>query len=127
MNEAYPGKSKEDYLEAILFIQRKKGSCLSIDVANHLGFSKPSISIAVRNLEIEGFIYRDGNLLLLTEKGLYVAERTIRKHEFFRELLLRAGVTEETAEIDACKIEHSVSDESFERLSSWLAGLEEKE
>ncbi len=123
MNETYPGRSKEDYLEAILFIQREKGTCYSIDVVNRLEYSKPSISIAVKNLEKEGFIYREGNALMLTEKGLSVAERTVRKHEFFRGLLERAGVSPETAEEDACRIEHGVSDESFEKLVTWVKKL----
>jgi len=114
-------KSSEDYLEAILMIRRKTGSCRSIDVATHMGFSKPSVSIAMAKLETSGHVVKstDGQLYL-TSLGEEVASRTLEKHNFLVKLLTHIGVDENTAAEDACKLEHSLSPESFTKLRDWF-------
>ncbi len=111
--------SGEDYLEAILILQKQMGESAvrSVDLARHMGFSKPSISHAVGVLRDGGFLVmdRDG-FLHLTEKGREVAEKIYERHRFFTEQLIAAGVDAETAEQDACRIEHAISDTSFEKL-----------
>ena len=110
-------RSSEDYLEAILMIREAKGSCRSIDVANHLGFSKPSVSVAVGKLEKNGCLERraDGQLIL-TEKGMSIARNTLDKHHMLTDLFCALGVSAETAEHDACLIEHHLSEETYEKL-----------
>lgn len=111
--------SGEDYLEAILILQKQKGESAvrSIDLARHMGFSKPSISHAVGVLRDGGFLAMDTDgFLHLTEKGRKVAEKIYERHRFFTEQLIAAGVDEATAEQDACRIEHAISDTSFEKL-----------
>lgn len=109
--------SGEDYLEAILVLQKKMGMVRSIDLARHMGFSKPSISHAVGGLKNGGFlIVDDDGFLHLTAIGREVAEKIYERHLFFMEQLIAAGVDPKTAEADACRIEHIISDESFDRL-----------
>lgn len=109
--------SGEDYLEAILIVQQEKGAVRSVDVARQLGFSKPSVSHAVGTLEKGGFLTVDDHgLLHLTESGREVAERIYERHKFFRRQLVDAGVDPETAEHEACLMEHTVSEDSFEKL-----------
>lgn len=113
------GKSLEDYLEAILMLQKQKGVCFSIDVANKLGFSKPSVSIAVKKLETEGYIRRDNNgIIYLTETGKAIADSTYEKHITLTTLFESLGVSKETAEKDACLIEHSLSEETFNAIKA---------
>ena len=110
-------KSGEDYLEAILVLQKKKGMVRSADVARHLKVSKPSVCHAVATLKKGGFLLMDGDHFLhLTDLGREVAEATYEKHRFFTDRLIEAGVDPETAERDACRIEHVISEETFERL-----------
>ena len=110
-------ESGEDYLEAILMIQKEKGFVRSIDLANRLGYSKPSISVAVKTLGAEGFLTMDeGKLLHLTEKGQKIAERIYERHRTLEAILVGIGVEPEQAEKDACKIEHDLSDETFARI-----------
>ena len=110
-------KSVEDYLEAILMIEEEKGIVRSVDVAAHLNYSKPSVSIAMHNLEEDGSVKRgDDGRLLLTEKGRAIAEQTLARHRFLTSFLEEIGVSPEVAERDACGMEHSVSDESFELI-----------
>ena len=109
--------SGEDYLEAILVLQKKMGMVRSIDLARHMGFSKPSISHAVGVLKNGGFLTMDeDHFLHLTDVGREVAEKIFERHCFFTEQLITAGVDPKTAEADACRIEHIISDESFDRL-----------
>ena len=111
--------SGEDYLEAILVLQRQKGMVRSVDVARHLDVSKPSVCHAVATLKNGGFLTMDdGFFLHLTNIGREVAEQIYEKHRFFTERLIAAGVDPKTAEADACRIEHVISDESFERLKA---------
>ena len=111
--------SGEDYLEAILVLQKQKGMVRSVDVARHMDVSKPSVCHAVATLKNGGFLTMDEDCFLhLTVIGREVAEQVYEKHRFFTERLIAAGVDPETAEQDACRIEHVISDESFERLKA---------
>ena len=114
--------SGEDYLEAILVIQMRKGAVRSVDVARHLDVSKPSVSHAVATLKSGGFLTMDEDYFLhLTDIGREVAEQIYEKHRFFTERLIAAGVDPETAERDACRIEHVISDESFQCLKEAMS------
>ena len=111
--------SGEDYLEAILILQKQKeeSAVRSIDLARHMGFSKPSISHAVGLLQNGGFLTVDiDGFLHLTEIGREMAEKIYERHLFFTKQLIAAGVDQETAEQDACRMEHAISDASFEKL-----------
>ena len=109
--------SGEDYLEAILVIQKQKGMVRSIDVVRHLNLSKPSVSHAVSLLQTGGFLMVDeDHFLHLTDLGREIAEKIYERHCFFTEQLIAAGVDPKTAEADACRIEHVISAETFERL-----------
>ena len=111
--------SGEDYLEAILVLQKQKGMVRSVDVARHMNVSKPSVCHAVATLKNGGFLTMDdGFFLHLTNIGREVAEQIYEKHRFFTERLIAAGVDPETAEADACRIEHVISEESFQRLKA---------
>ena len=111
--------SGEDYLEAILVLQKQKGMVRSVDVARHMDVSKPSVCHAVATLKSGGFLTMDdGFFLHLTNIGREVAEQIYEKHRFFTERLIAAGVDPEIAEADACRIEHVISDESFQCLKS---------
>lgn len=111
--------SGEDYLEAILVLQKQKGMVRSVDVARHMDVSKPSVCHAVATLKNGGFLTMDdGFFLHLTNIGREVAEQIYEKHRFFTERLIAAGVDSETAEADACRIEHVISEESFRRLKA---------
>ena len=117
--------SLEDYLEAILMIQQEKGSARSIDVAAQLGFSKPSVSVAMHKLEEQGSLrMEDDGRLSLTKTGREIAERVYERHRVLTELLTRVGVGEKTAEEDACRIEHIISQETFDKLKGLYAGPE---
>ncbi|OUP59155.1 metal-dependent transcriptional regulator [Pseudoflavonifractor sp. An184] len=111
--------SGEDYLEAILVLQRQKGMVRSVDVARHLEVTKPSVCNAVATLRDGGFLTMDEDYSLhLTDVGREVAEQTYEKHRFFTDRLIEAGVDPDTAERDACRIEHVISDESFRCLKA---------
>ena len=109
--------SGEDYLEAILVLKNKLGMVRSVDVARHLEVTKPSVCHAVATLRDGGFLTMDSDYFLhLTDVGREVAEQIYEKHCFFTDRLIEAGVDPETAERDACRMEHVISQESFERL-----------
>ena len=109
--------SGEDYLETILVLQKKRGMVRSVDVARHMGVSKPSVCVAVNTLKDGGFLTMDEDRFLhLTDVGREVAEKIYERHCFFTEQLIAAGVDSRTAEADACRMEHVISQESFERL-----------
>ena len=111
--------SGEDYLEAVLILQKQKGTVRSVDVARYLEVSKPSVCHAVATLRDGGFLTMDEDYSLhLTDVGRDVAEQTYEKHRFFTERLIEAGVNPDTAERDACRIEHVISDESFRCLKA---------
>ena len=111
--------SGEDYLEAVLVLQKEKGMVRSVDVARHMGVSKPSVCHAVVTLKKGGFLTTDEDLFLrLTDIGRGVAEQTYEKHCFFTLLLMEAGVEPEIAEQEACRIEHVISEDSFQKLAN---------
>ena len=111
--------SAENYLETIYMLRKSKGMVRSIDIANELEFSKPSISVAMKNLRENGYIEvdKDGHITLL-EKGLEIAERMYERHTVISQFLIKLGVEESVASEDACKIEHVISDESFEAIKN---------
>ena len=109
--------SGEDYLETILVLQKKLSIVRSVDVARHMEVTKPSVCHAVATLRDGGFLMMDeDHFLHLTDVGREVAEKIYERHCFFTEQLIAAGVDPKTAEADACRIEHIISDESFSRL-----------
>ena len=113
--------SGEDYLEAVLVLQKKKGMVRSVDVARHMEVPKPSVCHAVATLRDGGFLTMDSDYFLhLTDVGREVAEQIYEKHRFFTEMLTNAGVDPITAERDACRIEHVISESSFQRLKKTL-------
>lgn len=109
--------SGEDYLKAIYTLQKGKGTVHSVDVAEQMGVSKPSVSHAVKLLREGGFIVMDDDYTLhLTDLGREIAEKLCDRHKYFTERLTGAGVDATTAEAEACKMEHTISDESFQKL-----------
>ena len=109
--------SGEDYLEAILVLYKKTGMVRSVDVARHMEVSKPSVCHAVATLRDGGFLIMDEDRFLhLTDVGREVAEKIYERHCFFTEQLIAAGVDPKTAEADACRIEHIISQDSFEKI-----------
>lgn len=120
-------ESGEDYLEAILVLQKKNGRVRSIDVCNELGYSKPSVSVAMKHFRENGYVTMDdGYFLRLTEKGSAIAEQIYERHVILAKLLMAIGVDEKNAFEDACKIEHDLSPETFERLKERYQKLLEK-
>lgn len=110
-------ESAQNYLETILMLEKSKGTVRSIDIANELDFSKPSVSVAMKNLRESGHIAvsEDGSIVLL-EKGRKIANEMFERHMLISDALIALGVDEKTAIEDACKIEHVISKESFEAL-----------
>ncbi len=115
-------ESAENYLEAILVLKQEKGLVRSIDIAHHLEFSKPSVSRAMSLLRENGYVTmeRDGGWIELTQAGREIAERIYERHQLVRDWLIALGVSPETAAEDACRIEHDISEESFERLKEHI-------
>ena len=110
-------ESAENYLETILVLQQRKGSVRSIDIANELEFSKPSVSVAMKNLRLNGYIEVDpSGLIHLLPDGRAIAEAVLEKHRMITDFLVTLGVDPEIAAEDACRIEHVISDESFEAI-----------
>ncbi len=117
-------ESGEMYLETILILSKEQTSVRSLDVADYMGFSKPSVSRAVGLLKSGGYIVVDGNgYITLTEEGRHVAEKIYERHTVMTEILVRLGVSKETALEDACKMEHVISDESFEAIKKHVKKL----
>ena len=116
-------ESAEDYLESILILRNKSGSVRSIDIVNYFDYSKPSISIAIKNLRINGYVTVDEKgYIELTEKGSEIAERVYERHTLLTKWLSALGVDEITAAKDACRIEHIISDSSFEAIKKHIEG-----
>ncbi len=113
------GKSSEDYLESILRIIKEKGACRPTDIAELMNFSKPSVSVALKKLEEEGYIHREDWRIQLTEIGESAAAKTFEKHEFFRQLFEEIGISPETAEEEACLVEHVISEDSFNKMRAY--------
>ena len=115
-------ESGEDYLEAILVLQNKNGFVRSVDIANHLGYSKPSISRAMGILEKDGFIeFGLGNMIHLTKKGLEKATDIYDRHKLLTKFLVKiAKIPEDQAEKNACRIEHVIDSDVIEGIKSWM-------
>lgn len=118
-------ESAENYLETILMLTKEKKYVRSIDVANELGFSKASISVAMKSFREEGYIkIDDDGGISLTKKGLFIAEKMYERHTIIARALMMLGVSEENAYIDSCKIEHDISEESFEKIKEYIQKME---
>ena len=110
-------ESAENYLETILMLRKSKGNVRSIDIVNELGFSKPSVSVAMKHLRDDGSVtVNDCGCIDLTDKGLEIARRIYERHTLLSNWLMELGVSRETALEDACRMEHVISTESFEAL-----------
>ena len=110
-------KSAQDYLEAMLVLQKSRGFIRSVDIAEQLGVTKPSVSYATKRLRENGYITmeKDG-LITLTDMGTRIAEDMLVRHKVLSEFFIRLGVSEQVAIEDACKIEHDLSPETFEAI-----------
>lgn len=114
-------ESAEMYLETIYVLTQQRTNVRSIDIAEHMNYSKPSISRAVGLLKQGGYVVVDSDgFITLTDNGLMVAEKIFERHTVVSQLLIRLGVSEETAAEDACKIEHVISDETFHAVKKYL-------
>lgn len=110
-------ESAENYLETILMLGNESPRVRAIDIVNRLGFSKPSVSIALKQLEANGYIERDGSgFITLTGPGREIAERVYERHDLLSRHFISIGVSPETAMEDACRVEHYISQETFEAL-----------
>ena len=110
-------ESAEDYLERILILQEEKGEVRSIDIAHNMGYSKPSISIAMKKLKEAGLIDIDEHgFIALTKEGHVIADRVYERHTVLKKILINIGVDPKQAEKDACKVEHVISEETFEAI-----------
>lgn len=114
-------ESAENYLETILMLKNKNGYVRSVDIANELSFTKASVSVAMKSFREDGYITVDehGNISL-TEKGIEIAEKIYERHSVLAKALMALGVNEATAYEDSCKIEHDISNESFEMIKKHL-------
>lgn len=120
-------ESAEDYLEMILMLQEKKGYARSIDIANELEVTKPSVSFAMKRLRENGYVTMDkGNYISLTDKGREIADRMYERHKAITAFLMQIGVNEKTAQADACKIEHDISGETFAAILRQIGTLEKE-
>ncbi len=125
----YVGESMEDYLETILILDEKTGFVRSIDIATQMGFSKPSISNAMKKLRENGYItVEEKGKISLTELGRQIANHTYERHKVISAMLISLGVPEEIAMEDACRMEHVISDETFSHIKQhYLQALAKKE
>ena len=107
-------ESAENYLEAVLMIDQRQGTVRAADLCRHLGFSRPTVSQAVRELHADGYLDVDGsNHITLTDKGLAIARRILERHEVIAQIFIAMGVGRDTAYEDACRVEHYISEETF--------------
>ena len=120
-------KSAEDYLEMILRLNEEKGYARSVDIATGLGVSKPSVSVAMKQLREGGYILMDkDNYITLTDTGMEIAQRIYERHKVLTRMLKMIGVDERIAEDDACKVEHDISVQTFTALKDQLEKMEAK-
>ena len=116
-------ESGEMYLESIYVLSQKGGNVRSIDISEYMGYSKPSVSRAVSLLKSGGYIVMDkDNFISLTQSGLEIAEKIYERHTVLSAMLRHMGVSEETASEDACRMEHAISDETFEAIKAHVSG-----
>lgn len=114
-------QSEQDYLEAILEIAKQEKIVHRIDIAKRLSVSQAAVNKAVKNLCEKGYVYEDGKHLYLTAEGTSYAEAVFEKHCIIREFLIKNGVSAATSEQDACKLEHVISEETFEMMKKYIA------
>ena len=111
------GKSAEDYLESMIVLKEKNGYIRSVDIAEHLGVTKPSVSNAMKRLREENYIEMNrSGFITLTEKGMEIADKIYTRHKKLTDFFTALGVDPQVAEDDACKIEHDISDETFDAI-----------
>ena len=116
-------ESREDYLEAILMLREENGQVRSVDIAARLGVTKPSVSFAMKRLREQGFIQMDsGSLITLTEAGEEIAARILERHQVLTAWFVSLGVAPGVAREDACRVEHDLSEETFQALKRHIAG-----
>lgn len=107
-------ESVADYLEAIMVLQKEKGNVRSVDIANYFGYSRPTVSQTLKTFRAKGYVEVDEDgFVKLTEEGRNIAGATYERHVLLTEVLMKLGVSEETAKNDACRLEHDISDETF--------------
>ncbi len=112
-------ESAENYLETILILKKQQGEVRAVDIANYLSYSKPSVSTALKQFRENGLItIGDGGFIALTKKGMEIASRVYERHSLLALFLMALGVSEQVAKEDACRIEHYISDESFEKIKA---------
>ena len=110
-------ESAENYLETILILSKKMPQVRSIDIATELNFTKPSVSVAMKQLRENGYVHMDSDgFITLTESGLQIADKMYERHRLLSDWLVQLGVDRETATEDACRIEHVISEKSFEKI-----------
>ena len=120
-------ESQEDYLEKILQISQKKDSVHAIDIAREMSFSKPSVSVAMNKLKEQGYIeINEKGEISLTPSGLLIAEKTLEKHIILTNMLVSLGVPEDVAKEDACRMEHDISDKTWEVIKKHAEFLNKK-
>lgn len=114
-------QSAEDYFETIYILKNRNGSVRSIDIVNEMGFSKPTVSVAMKKFRENGFITVDKDgYIELTKQGLFIAEKTFEKHNIIAKVLMNLGVPEDIAFEDACRMEHCISDKSFQAIKEHM-------
>lgn len=120
-------KSAEDYLEMILRLTEEKGYARSVDIAQGLSVSKPSVSVAMKQLREGGYIVMDkDNYISLTESGMEIAQRIYERHKVLTRMLTLIGVSPEIAQEDACKVEHDISPQTFDAIRAHVEALERR-
>lgn len=120
-------QSAEDYFETIYILKKRKGSIRAIDIVNELGFSKPTVSVALKKFRENGFVTVDSaGQINLTEAGLAIAKNIYEKHRIIAEVLISLGVDETTAYADSCRIEHCISDTSFSAIKEHFYAMRDK-
>ena len=120
-------KSAEDYLEMILRLTEEKGYARSVDIATGLGVSKPSVSVAMKQLREGGYILMDkDNYISLTDSGMEIAQRIYERHKVLTKILVMIGVDPEIAQEDACKVEHDISAQTFDAIKAQIDRMGDK-
>ncbi len=121
------GKSREDYLEAMYILKRQKGYVRNFLLCNYLNYSKASVSVAIRGLVAEGYVIKDEHgYVELTAEGKKIAKKVYARHLLLEEFLERIGVSPETANHDACRMEHTISEESYKKIQELVRKMKEE-